>query len=293
MSLQDVLSQRILGVYSDQIQKANTYSYEWRTVHGKTGTFQRRYKIKAGTDEPKPGPPALGTRNTAWSAGLADRLMHGTNVNGIFYDNKGERIHLTKDQLEEAKKQHSQKSVVIQSKGPDEKQRVDKVANDKKNAIMEHASKKDPLYLADVKKHKDIHDKNQRDEPLRKRRISLALESIASTNKPSHILSSLKSLRGDIKNEIDPSFTITTVNKDGKDVTVKRHLDDLITSFEKLAANLSTDNKVKIKKIDMDDMDQYSIDDFEMRNHSIDPATHKKIYEKINKKLQKDESQSE
>jgi hypothetical protein len=286
MPLQDIISQRILNVYSDQIQKANVNTYEWRTVHGKTKTFQRRYKVRAGDDAPKEH-PKLGTRNSTWSAGLSDRLTHGANINGIFYDNKGERIHLTKEQLEEAKQQYSQQSIALASKGPEHKREVDLAAKKKKDAILEHVSKKDPLYLAEVKKLQDVHARLQRDESGRKRRISLQLDQVKSTNKPSGIALALKTIRGDIKEDIDPTLTITSLSSQGKEITVKRHLDDLIASFEKLATNLSVDNKVTIKDISIDDMDEYSIDDFTTKNHIVDPKTHQKIYDRVNKKLSK------
>lgn len=292
MPLNDILSARILSVYSNQILKANTYTYEWRTVHGKTKSFQRRYKISSGTDEPKSGVPALGTRNSQNSAALSDRLTHGTNINGIFYDIKGERIHLTKEQLAEAKQQYSQQSISPASKGPEYKRDIDKKANERKNAIMDHITKKDPLYLEEAKKLKDTHDKSQRDEEGRKRSLSLALEHIVSTKDALSIHLDLKRIRSNIKDDIDPIFTITTTGKDGKDITVKRPLDNLIDSFDKLSS--TPGSKVHIKKIDMDDLDEYSLNDFEMKNHTIDPKTHQKIYDKVNKKLSKEnESRSE
>jgi hypothetical protein len=280
-------SQKILNCYSnveDVIEKAGETTYEWRNVKGKTKTFRRRYKVSIGGEDKKKDTNPLGNRAGKYSAALSDELTHGVLVNGVFYNNRGERIHLSKEQLEEAKKEYSQKAIGIDSKGPNYKKEVNKSTQKRQEEISKQIDVKDPLYKEEVKKLKEKHDKLNGDEEVQKRRVDFLLKSIVTNKGTKHILQNLKSLQSSFAEGIDPTLTITVPVK-GKDVRVERYLDDLVERFEKI--DHDGVDKVDIKSIDINDFDEYTIDDFKKHKHKIDPATHKEIYKKINKKLGK------
>lgn len=283
MTTQEFQSKKILACYTNNLEKGNQYTYEWKTVRGKDRVFQRRYRVKIGSEEDfKKEVNPLGSRNTQNSAALSDRLLHGLYLDGNFYDNKGERIHLSDEQLKQAKKEYSQKQLAPQSEGKQGQRSINTGMKEKKDQILSHIQTKDPYYLKHVEKLKNKHEELNNSEEVRRRRVESFLDNITIKSKPSDILQNLKYTRQELHGVVDPTLLIT-IEKDSKETQTTRQLDDLISSFKKMKDEDL--NKVKIKDIKIKDWDQYKIDDFEKREFKMSPQTHKEIYEKINRKL--------
>lgn len=283
MTFQELQAKKILACYpEDTLEKG--YTFEWRDVHGKTKTFQRRMKVKTGGDDQPVGSGAynpLGNRGGKHSAELSDKLTHGLLYNGRFYNNAGERIHLSEDQLEQAKKEYSQKGFKTDGEGKELLQSFNNKKIENKDEIIGKIKEKDPQYEKHIEKLKLKHDERQT-EDQKKETVSKFLESIVDTPNSNQIYSALSSIRSQFNDDIDPTFSVTTKNKENKDVTVERQLDDLLSSFKKITdQNIYSRPQIRISKIEIKDFDEYSDNDFKKKDFSVDSSTHENIYKKI------------
>jgi hypothetical protein len=281
---------RILSMYSNADELCKALTSEWGLVHGKTKDFQRRHKVKIKEVE-KPEHSRL-KGDGKESADLKDKLFYSIPYRGQFYNSEGERIYLTPTELQHAKEQFGTRdgiSALLPTL--DEKtnkltetarqRQIDKSAKQLKNSIIEKIEEKDKKYSEHFERKELLHSETQTEE-IKRQEVDNYLQKITETTKTSEINTLLNQVQNNLSDNIDPTLIITTKNSEGKSITVKRQLDDLVKTFNSYSSvNMYSRPSIKIESIVIENFDDYTDTDFKYKKFKIQPTDHNNFYKKL------------
>lgn len=245
----------------DHIEKAT--KPEWRDVHTKYGVHQQRYHVSTDVGEERKKHPFGG--DTASSAALKDAVFYGIKYNGRYYDSKGDRIPLNKEQEQYANKLYDEKGRLTEGKPPAGMTQEEwdkgnkKIALEKRDRLMPIINEKEELYKEELEKLNKRAKKLYQDINYLKNTILTPLTGLDFYENPQLIAKVLSGIDNKLKTKRlkDLSADITIQYK-GKEHKIKRNIQDFVDSL----SNMSKDDKISIKDFKIKELDKLDIEDF-------------------------------